>query len=186
MEEQKSPWIHFCGVLAIDWRKERFREPRNYTCIVAGILWVTRLFFLEYSLPKYEYESLNWSSRDFYEDFNWRFEEVRQKYLLRSSCTAAGMMIKMLAYGKELSKQMGREPVITWDFDGGGLMLEKVMPTRIEKVRVTMEGFKSFVIEVVSRLKEDLKKEMMFGFNMLKLDVKNMEDLMSESKKGKR
>jgi len=113
LEEQKSPWIHFCGVLAIDWRKERFREPRNYTCIVAGILWVTRLFFLEYSLPKYEYESLNWSSRDFYKDFNWRFEEVRQKYLLRSSCTAARMMIKMLAYGKELSKQMGREPVIT-------------------------------------------------------------------------
>ena len=65
-------------------------------------------------------------------------------------------------------------------------MLEKVMPTRIEKVRVTMKGFKSFVMEVVSRLKEDLKKEMMFGFNMLKLDVKNMEDLMSESKKGKR
>ena len=186
LEERKSPWIHFCGVLAIDWRKERFREPRNYLSMVSGILWVARLFFLEYSLPKYGYESLNWPSRDLYEDFNWRFEEVRKKYLLKSSCTVVGNIINMLAYGKELSRHMGREPVITWDYDGGGLILEKVTPMKIEKIRVTMEGFKSFVMKVVAELKTDLKEEMMFGFNMLKLDIENMNDLMSESKKGMR
>ena len=179
LEENKSPWIHFCGVLAIDWRKKRFREPKNYTCIVAGILWVTRLFFLEYALPKYGYEHLNWPSRDVYEDFGWRMEEVRRKYLLKGCLSPVGSMINMLAYGKTMVRRMGGEAVITWDFDGAGLMIKN----KNKDVRVTMEGFKSFVKEVVSELKMDLK-ELLFGFNMLKLDMENMYDVMSESEKG--
>ena len=52
-----------------------------------------------------------------------------------------------------------------------------------EDVRVMMEGFKSFVKEVVLELKVDLE-ELLFEFNTLKLNVENMCDIMSESKKG--
>jgi len=134
---------------------------------------------LEYALPKYGYEHLNWPSRDVYEDFGWRMEEVRRKYLLKGCLSPVGSMINMLAYGKTMVRRMGGEAVITWDFDGAGLMIKN----KNKDVRVTMEGFKSFVKEVVSELKMDLK-ELLFGFNMLKLDMENMYDVMSESEKG--
>ena len=99
--------------MAIDWRKKRFREPRNYTCIVSGLLWVTRLFLLEYSLPKYGYEYLDWPSRDMYKDFGSRLEEVRQKYFAKGCLSPVGTLINMLGYGKTMGRQMGGEAVIT-------------------------------------------------------------------------
>ena len=48
-----SPLSHFTAVLGIDIKNERFREPGNYTSMLAGLIWVGRLLMLEYALLKY-------------------------------------------------------------------------------------------------------------------------------------
>jgi hypothetical protein len=77
-EEGNSPLIHFCGVLGIDWENLRFREPGRFTPMLAGLIWVSRLLFLEYALPKRPYTTLNWPGREYYDDFGWRLEDIRR------------------------------------------------------------------------------------------------------------
>ena len=75
-DESKTPLVHFCGVLRIDWKQSRFRDPGNYTPHLAGIMWVARLLFLKYALPSQVYSTLDWPSREYYNDHQWRLESM--------------------------------------------------------------------------------------------------------------
>jgi hypothetical protein len=59
-DEAHAPLPNFCAVLGIDWKAGRFREPGNYTPIMAALLWIGRLLLLEYVLPGKEYPTLGW------------------------------------------------------------------------------------------------------------------------------
>jgi len=74
--------MHFSSVLGIDLKSSKFREPRTYTPILAGLIWVRRLLLLEYALPNREYRSLQWPSREAYHDHGWRLEELLDDMLL--------------------------------------------------------------------------------------------------------
>src|ERR1700689_3004501 len=124
-EEGNSPLIHFCGVLGIDWEKLRFREPGRFTPMLAGLIWVGRLLFLEYALPKRPYTTLNWPVREYYDDFEWRLEDIRWRYMLKGSLTPMGSIISLLAYGKYVAKQLGSPGVVTWDVDGVGIGIKE-------------------------------------------------------------
>ena len=87
-------------------------------------------------------------------------------------------LINILRYEKVIDQQMRGEAIIIWDFDSKGLMIKN----KNEDVWVTIEGFKSFIKQVVSGLKVDLK-ELLFDFNIQKLNVENMYDIISELKK---
>jgi len=81
-EGPHSPLLYFTAVLGIDAKKGRFREPGNYTPMLAALMWVGRLIMLEYALPKREYRSLNWPTREAYNDYGWRLEELRRAHMI--------------------------------------------------------------------------------------------------------
>jgi hypothetical protein len=99
-DESKTPLVHFSGVLGIDWKQARFRDPGNYTSFLAGIMWVGRLLLLEYALPTQRYSTLDWPSREYYRDHQWRLESVRRDFMLEGCLTRLGNMVGLMAYGK--------------------------------------------------------------------------------------
>jgi hypothetical protein len=175
-DESRTPLVHFCGVLGINWKEERFRDPGNYTPLLAGIMWVSRLLLLEYALPSERYSTLDWPSREYYGDHQWRLESVRRDFMLEGCLTPLGYMVGLMAYGKFTTRQLGRCGVITWDEDGEGL--------QIKDIRVTMAGFKSFVAGVISNAQEIMNKELLFSVGQMNLDLLNIRDIMMEKKNG--
>src|SRR5204863_3312237 len=71
-DDPQSPLSYFTAVMGIDIVNGRFHGPQNYTSPMAGILWIARLLLLEYALPKREYVTLGWPSRETYEDHGFR------------------------------------------------------------------------------------------------------------------
>ena len=175
-DESKTPLVHFCGVLGIDWKQSRFRDPGNFTPHLAGMMWVGRLLLLEYALPTQRYSTLDWPSREYYQDHQWRLESVRRDFMLEGCLTPLGNMVSLMAYGKYTAKQLGRMGVVTWDADGEGL--------QIKDTRVTMVGFKIYVRGIISEAKDIMKKELLFGAGEMTLDLLNMRDVITEKKNG--
>ena len=175
-DETRSPLIHFCGVLGIDWKLGRFREAGSYTPYLAGMVWIGRLLLLEYALPSGRYEASGWPARDYYGDHGWRLEEVRWEWMLEGSRSPLDNMISLMAYGKYVAKVTGRAGVITWDEDGLGL--------QIKDKHMTIEGFKLMSHGVIKEAKDVLDTELLFGCGQMTLDLANMRDVMSERKKG--
>jgi len=175
-DELNSPVVHFCGVLGIDWNKRRFRGPGNYTSFLAALLWIARLLLLEYALPKTAYATLDWPGREYYEDFNWRLENIRRSYLLDGGLNPAGYMISLLAYGKYVAQQLGGTGVCIWDEDGGAV--------QIKNCRITMFGFQSLVKHVIKQAEDILQRDLLFGIGSLQVDLAGMKDNMSETQYG--
>src|SRR6202022_484523 len=48
---QRSSLIYFCGVLGFNTEWKQWRQPQDYTTILAGIQWCIRIVMLEASLP---------------------------------------------------------------------------------------------------------------------------------------
>src|SRR5437762_79331 len=118
---RQTPLMHFSSVLGIDLKSSKFRKPRIYTPILAGLIWVGRLLLLEYALPNREFRSLQWPSREAYHDHDWRLEELRRAHLIEGSYSPVSHLIGLLAYGKYVVKTQGRAGLIHWDEDFQGL-----------------------------------------------------------------
>ena len=63
-----STIIHFAGVLGIQPSSLAYRNAYDYTPDLAALVWVGRLLFLEYSLPRFSYDTLvyRWPCRTTY------------------------------------------------------------------------------------------------------------------------
>jgi hypothetical protein len=141
------------------------------------MIWIGRLLLLEYALPSQRYSTLDWPARDYYEDYNWRLENVRREYMLEGcQSPPVGNMISLMAYGKYVTKQLGRTGLITWDSDGQGF--------QIKDKRVTMTGYKSMVHGIVLEAKEIMDRELLFGAGRMTLDLANMQDIITERRNG--
>jgi len=71
-----SPMLHFTAVLAINIPEGRFCDSTTCTSLLAGDIWTSRLLVLEYALPKREYATLGWPSRNSYVDQATRFRQI--------------------------------------------------------------------------------------------------------------
>jgi hypothetical protein len=145
-EGARSPLLHFSAVLGIDVKNGRFQEPGNYTPMLAGLIWVGRLLLLEYALPKREYKSLNWPSREVYNDYGLRLEHVRQGHLIEGCYSPTSDIISLMAYGKYVAKQQGKTGLITWDSDSRAL--------QFKGIRITMMSFKEFIYDIIKSAEE--------------------------------
>lgn len=67
-----------------------------------------RLLLLEYAIPKREYKTLRWPSRQAYEDHGWRLEDVRRPHMIEGSYSPISNLVALLAYGKYVAKAEDR------------------------------------------------------------------------------
>lgn len=98
------PLVDFTAVLGIHTYSLVYRSAYVFTPSLAGLVWISRLLMLEYSLPfrAYTTSELNWPARDEYEDEIARFHEVRGKFLCRGGFHPVTSLVNMLSTTKRL------------------------------------------------------------------------------------
>jgi hypothetical protein len=125
---QRSSLVYFCGVLGFNTEWKQWRQPQDYTTILAGIQWCIRVFMLEASLPQ--------GQRDEYTEESIvnpveAFCAVRDKWLVDGEGTPFGYIHRLLNYGIHAAKNTTTRSRIRWSadnktlyFDGRALKLE--------------------------------------------------------------
>ena len=83
----------------------------TYAQILVGTAWVCPLFLFEYTLPRREYLLLRWPSREEYDYYEWRLEDIRRAHLIEG-VLSPGSEINILAYGKYVT-----EDGVLWDLN---------------------------------------------------------------------
>jgi len=104
-----STLIHFVGVLGIHRHSLAYKSAYNSTPCFSRLIWLGRLFFLEYALPLYPYTTLAypWPARNAYPDQAGRLEEIHTKYLLRGSLGLIAEILELKAFAKAIVKREG-------------------------------------------------------------------------------
>ncbi|KAH6985415.1 hypothetical protein EDB80DRAFT_590452, partial [Ilyonectria destructans] len=116
-----STIVHFVAVLGIHPSSLAYRNAYDYTPDLAALVWVGRLLFLEYSLPRFSYDTLvyRWPCRAAYPSHPERLEAIRTKYMLRGCYSPLAELIELKAFGKSIARREGARATLTWAPDGG-------------------------------------------------------------------
>ncbi|KAL5611011.1 hypothetical protein FOBRF1_007128 [Fusarium oxysporum] len=101
-----SAIIHYTAVLGIHGPSLAFHSAHGSSSRLAALVWIGRLLFLEYAVPVYAYNSLDfaWPCRKAYSSQPDRISFIRCKYLLRGCYTPFGELIELKAFAKSIVK----------------------------------------------------------------------------------
>jgi superfamily II DNA helicase RecQ len=105
-----SGLVQFLAVLGIDTETKRLRTAKNYSYMLAGLVYCVRVLGAEKLLPAVGRESQTEEDRD-------KFLEMRRKYLADGSYSPMSEMISLLAYGKHAALNEGNAGNAYWSPD---------------------------------------------------------------------
>jgi hypothetical protein len=95
-----SRLLHYLAVLGIDTETRRLRTAKNYSYILAGIVYCIRVLFTEALLPAAQREEQTDDNRN-------RFLKMRRQYLADRSYSLISKMLSLLAYSKYIRLNAG-------------------------------------------------------------------------------
>jgi len=165
--------IHFADVLGISIQFSRFNEPYSYTSSLAALLWMIRLLMMEYALPSREYKSLNWPSYMSYKNTAERMKMIQREYLTRGSFYPADRLIRVLAFGKESVKSIGRPTIVVWDTDYRGM--------RVKDIHIRLDAFQQFVKEGIALTEGVLNEQLFFGQPIPEINLNSIQDVLGNT-----
>jgi hypothetical protein len=158
--------MHVVGVLGIDEKNHFWKSPGLFTTILAGLVWMSRLLFLEYALPERAYygltspDSPEVSRTEFAIPLD-RLHHIRRKYIRRGSPYALDAMLELLFKGNELRMREGGKVKFTWQTTeevDDTLVLE----TPKQKMTLLMRDFHQTRVDAVLAV-EQMVKKLMYG-----------------------
>jgi superfamily II DNA or RNA helicase len=143
-----SGLLHFLAVLGVDEEMGRLREANDFSYMLAGVVYCTRVIGVEAILPAAERDQQG-------EDDDGRFLETRNRYLADGGYSPMSKMISLLAYGKMIARNHGNAGAVLWSRDG------KVVQLREQKILVSR--FKSMVTDTVAAAEKLLWERLMWS-----------------------
>ena len=105
-----SGFVHFLAVLGIDSDTNRLRTAKNYSYILAGVVYCMRVLSVEYLLPSASRDEQTDEDRE-------RFLQHREKYLADGSYSPMSEALSLLAYGKHVALTAGNAGNAYWSKD---------------------------------------------------------------------
>ncbi|KAH7187148.1 hypothetical protein DER44DRAFT_753975 [Fusarium oxysporum] len=129
-----STIILYTAVLGIQGPSLSFHPAYSSSPKLAALMWIGRLLFLEYAVPVYAYNTLDfvWPSRTAYPSQPDRISSIRCKYLLRGCYTPFGELIELKAFAKSIVKREGvpGEPTVP-NTTGNGIQYHFSWPVHL-------------------------------------------------------
>lgn len=105
-----SGLIHFLAVLGIDGEMDRLRTAKNYSYMLAGMVYCTRVIAVEGLLPSATRKEQGDADRE-------TFLQLRKRYLADGSYSPISEMLSLLAYGKFVALNAGNSGNVYWSRD---------------------------------------------------------------------
>ncbi|KAG9886428.1 hypothetical protein KCU98_g17623, partial [Aureobasidium melanogenum] len=115
----ESAVIHFMAVMGIDETNARLRDGNDYSYMIAGLVYVSRIVTAEALLPSLDRE--NQGEVEFQ-----AFLEQRKEFLADGSMSVMADMLSLLAYGKTIAKNFHARGKLHWTHDGAGVALGSI------------------------------------------------------------
>jgi hypothetical protein len=106
--------VYFSGILGYKKDTGRWRDPKDYTNIVAGILWCMRVLVLEYTLPTSSRDRLGPDEERSPLD---RVKLVRDKCLVEEEDCPFATLHSLMIYGMALAKDTVGAGTMSWSHD---------------------------------------------------------------------
>jgi superfamily II DNA helicase RecQ len=156
-DEYESAILSGLAVISLDSteKQHRFKDPGQYTPILAGFLKVAKMLTIQYCYEKKQ-EEVGESSRVL-------FEELHTRFLVNNTATPVNWVLKVMSYGRGISKRMTAEGCISWNVD----------TVIYEDIELSMTDFRWLIHKLAEETQEILLHELLF--------VKNMGELPSYS-----
>ena len=160
--KERSSLIYFTGVLGYNIEWKQWRQPSEYTTILAGIQFCIRVIMLDSALPKDIRDEINESSP---ENPVQMFRKVRDQWLVdgegiilsvisNNSGTPFGYIHRLLNYGMIAKKNMTTRSRIRWSADKSTLYFDGRA--------LKMNEWKEFANELISSAEEILSHRLLF------------------------
>jgi superfamily II DNA helicase RecQ len=105
-----SGLIHFLAVLGIDSDANRLRTAKNYSYMLAGVVYCMRVLSVEHLLPSASRDEQTDEDRE-------RFLQHREKYLADGSYSPMSETLSLLAFGKHVALASGNAGNAYWSKD---------------------------------------------------------------------
>ena len=153
-------------MLGIDENTYFWKPLSAFTTILAGLVWISRLLFLEYVLPERAYRGLTSqdspevSRAEFHNPLE-RLHYIRRKYVRRGSLYALDAMFELLFKGNELRLREGGKVTATWQTTeevDDTLVLE----TPKKSMTLMIKDFHQMRVDVVLAV-EEIVKHLMYS-----------------------
>jgi hypothetical protein len=151
-EAQNSALIHFCRVLGYDVNAQRWRDPINYTPMLAGMQFCIRLIMLESVLPR--------DQRDEWMSVRSRspeevFREVHDKWLVVGTGTTFNYIHTLLQYGKSIIRGgRGRERV---------RLSKDKLTVYLDDSAIIIQEFREFIRSLILDAQKIMIEVLLFG-----------------------
>ncbi|RVD83632.1 uncharacterized protein DFL_001416 [Arthrobotrys flagrans] len=154
-----NPLVHFTSILGIDERSSRLKEPEDYTTILAGLIYCSRLILLRECSETLNFE-IEWrpelKEADRIDFTVGHFQEYRRTWLTNGSFTPVSLMLNNLAYGmKRAALVPGRAHVLWVDSD-------TKTELKFEGRSITRSGLKLMVHELLRETTDSLWRDLLF------------------------
>jgi hypothetical protein len=152
-----SGLVHFLAVLGIDSDTNRLRTAKNYSYMLAGVVYCKRVLSVEHLLPSASRDEQTDEDRE-------RFLQHREKYLADDPYSPMSEALSLLAYGKSVALAAGNAGNAYWSKDKKIFYLHG-RPIYISRFRTMAQNI---VTEAQQRLWcKGLRK----GYRMLMLSI---------------
>lgn len=102
--------LHFLAVLGIDASTHRLRTAKNYSYIIAGVVYCMRVLCVEQLLPSAHRSEQTDQDRE-------HFLQQREKYLADGSYSPMSEALSLLAYSKHVARETGNAGNAYWSKD---------------------------------------------------------------------
>ena len=81
-------------------------------------------------------------------------------------------LIRVLDFGQEMNKRVGRPCILKWDPDYEGVT--------VKEVHLRMDAFKRFIQDGIKSTERILQEDLFFGTDLPRIDLKTIEDVMEK------
>jgi len=166
--------VFYSGVLGYRRGKGGWRQPEDYTNMLAGMLWCMRVLVLEYALPTASRERLAQDEMNPME----RVKLIRDKYLVEENDTPFAALHSLMNYGFVVGKDGVGQTLVSWSQDNHVLY--------IQGNDLAMDTWKAFLHEMVNMAEDQLVRELMLrpDLGMPDCNLWEIEDDLSTIKLG--
>jgi superfamily II DNA or RNA helicase len=167
----ESPLIHFLAVLGIDEDTCRLREGNDFSYMLAGLVYCSRVLGVEIILPKMLRKTETQEDDD-------RFLSLRLKHLADGSFSPMAEMISLLAYSRHCAFNHANAGAISWSPD------DSVIAYRGQKI--PLARFKRLIDTVITEAENILWRELLWqtDSSRFELMVDQLEDDVTFTRRG--
>jgi hypothetical protein len=166
-----SALLHFLAILGINEETFRLRDANDYSYMLAGVVYCTRVLALEIILPSGAREAQD-------EADDRRFRQLRDEYLADGTYSVVSKMLSLLAYGKTIALSHSNAGTTQWE-DGRKVMRYRGQPISLARLR-------KMIHDVIDKAADKLWAELMWTQrnDRFEIPLDKLEDDVTFTKRG--